>query len=106
MRTLIWILTKVFPALSFWGMFSLVMCAIADDGLSVLLPCAIVGAVLFFFGFRFGRKAWEYAVPPAPLWFMSDVEIMNSQFITSACWGGRFFLLPFAIAGVVLMFVS
>ncbi len=99
MKTLFWLLDKLFAILADVGILCLVVLLIADDGTTALITCSVIGLLLAAVGAFVGKKIWEYDIAPFTI-FLHWMHVEESVTKYIILWAGRFFLLPFIGAGI------
>ena len=90
----LWVLQKISPILTILG--ALVLFGGGFEGYEF-----IVGAILAVFGLIVGWSAWGQEVPPRWFWVKSKLELFDNRVWNAFSYALQFFLIPFAITGIV-----
>ena len=61
----------------------------------------IVGAILAAIGLIVGWSAWGREVPPRWFWVKSKLELFDNRVWNAFSYALQFFLIPFAITGII-----
>lgn len=94
---LLWIFQKISPILTILG--ALVLFGGGFEGYEF-----IVGAVLAVLGLIVGWSAWGQEVPPRWFWVKSKLELFDNRIWNAINYALQFFLIPFAITGILMLF--